>query len=91
MVTQNVVLTDQQKELIDRLVADGRFQNASEAIRAGVRLLEEREEALIALREHLSESIAQAERGEFAEGTGEEVIRRAFARARARYEAECES
>ena len=91
MVTQNVVLTDQQKELIDRLVADGRFQNASEAIRAGVRLLEEREEALIALREHLSESIAQAERGEFAEGTGEEVIRRAFDRARARYEAECES
>ncbi|MFW5739925.1 MAG: type II toxin-antitoxin system ParD family antitoxin, partial [Myxococcota bacterium] len=44
MATRNVVLTDRQSELIDRLVASGRYQNASEALRAGLRLLE-REEA----------------------------------------------
>lgn len=35
MPTRNVVLTDAQSELVDRLVASGRFQNASEALRAG--------------------------------------------------------
>ena len=44
MVTRNVVLTDTQSDLVDRLVASGRYQNASEALRAGLRLLE-REEA----------------------------------------------
>ena len=88
MVTQNVVLTDQQKELIDRLVADGRFQNASEAIRAGVRLLEAEEGALQALRERLSLSVAQAERGEFVEGTPEEIFARAMERAKARVASE---
>ena len=89
MTTRNVVLTDHQNEVIDGIVRKGRYQNASEAIRAGVRLLEKEETALEALRDHLSESIAQAERGEFAEGSGEEVIKRSFARARARYEAKC--
>ena len=88
MVTQNVVLTDQQKELIDRLVADGRYQNASEAIRAGVRLLEAEESALQELRERLARSIAQAERGEFVPGTPEEIFDRAMARAKARVAAE---
>ena len=44
MVTRNVVLTETQSELVDRLVAAGRYQNASEALRAGLRLVE-REEA----------------------------------------------
>lgn len=91
MATRNVVLTEQNDEFIDSIVASGRFQNASEAMRAGLRLLETEETALQALRAHLEESIGQAERGEFVEGTGEEVIRRAFARARARHDAKCES
>lgn len=90
MATRNVVLTEQQDQLVNDLVSSGRYQNASEALRAGLRLLEREEAGLDALRERLSESIAQAHRGEFAEGTGEEVIRRAFANARARYEAKCE-
>lgn len=45
--TYNVVLTDSQSELIDRLVASGRYQNASEAMRAGLRLLGREEEAAV--------------------------------------------
>ncbi|RAR63921.1 antitoxin ParD1/3/4 [Paraburkholderia unamae] len=44
MPTRNVVLTDHQAHLIDSLVNSGRFQNASEVLRAGLRLIE-REEA----------------------------------------------
>jgi antitoxin ParD1/3/4 len=44
MPTRNVVLTDHQSEFVDALVASGRYQNASEAMRSGLRLLE-REEA----------------------------------------------
>lgn len=44
MATRNVVLTDTQTDLVDRLVTSGRFQNASEVLRAGLWLLE-REEA----------------------------------------------
>ncbi len=86
MGTRNIVLTDHQDELINSLVTSGRFQNASEALRAGLRLLEEEEAGLQALRNHLSKSIAQAERGEFVDGTPEEIFARAFERARARHE-----
>jgi antitoxin ParD1/3/4 len=44
MPTRNVVLTEHQANLIDSLVSSGRFQNASEVLRAGLRLVE-REEA----------------------------------------------
>lgn len=43
MRTRNVVLTDHQAELIDNLVESGRFQNASEVLREGMRLVEKRE------------------------------------------------
>lgn len=36
MATRNVVLTDTQSDLIDRLVASGRYQNASGAVRLAV-------------------------------------------------------
>ena len=41
MVTRNVVLTETQDQLVQALVASGRYQNASEAMRAGLRLLEQ--------------------------------------------------
>ena len=37
MVTRNVVLTDTQDQLVQALVASGRYQNVSEAMRAGLR------------------------------------------------------
>ena len=43
MPTRNVVLTEYQADLIDRLVISGRYQNASEVLREGLRLIEERE------------------------------------------------
>jgi antitoxin ParD1/3/4 len=43
MPTRNVVLTDHQEQLIESLVDTGRFQNASEVLRDGLRLVEDRE------------------------------------------------
>ena len=43
MPTRNVVLTDHQADLVERLVASGRYQNASEVLREGLRLIESRE------------------------------------------------
>jgi antitoxin ParD1/3/4 len=82
MATRNVVLTDQQSDLVDWLVASGRYQNASEALRAGLRLLEREESELSALRDWLSTGLNDARRGDFAEGSGEDAIRRAFSSAR---------
>ena len=43
MPTRNVVLSDHQQELVETLVQSGRYQNASEVLREGLRLIEERE------------------------------------------------
>jgi antitoxin ParD1/3/4 len=82
MPTRNVVLTDSQTDLIERLIADGRYQNASEALRAGLRLLEREEAEMTVLRERLAAGLDEARSGALAEGTGEDAIRRAFAAAR---------
>lgn len=83
MVTRNVVLTETQDQLVQALVASGRYQNVSEAMRAGLRLLEQEETQIAGLREGLLEGLAQAKAGEFAEGSGEDAVRRAFRKARA--------
>ncbi|MBC7152738.1 MAG: type II toxin-antitoxin system ParD family antitoxin [Rhizobium sp.] len=82
MPTRNVVLTDSQTDLIERLIADGRYQNASEALRAGLRLLEREEAEMTALRNRLAAGLDEARSGALAEGSGEDAIRRAFAAAR---------
>ena len=82
MVAKNINLTNAQSSLIDQLVESGRYQNASEALRAGLRLLEREEKEISALRNRLSSGLAQARAGELAEGSGEDAIRRAFAAAR---------
>jgi antitoxin ParD1/3/4 len=82
MPTRNVVLTDSQTDLIERLIADGRYQNASEALRAGLRLLEREEAEMTALRARLAAGLEEARAGVLAEGSGEDAIRRAFAAAR---------
>jgi antitoxin ParD1/3/4 len=43
MPTRNVVLTDYQADLVERLVSSGRYQNASEVLREGLRLVEDQE------------------------------------------------
>lgn len=84
MATRNVVLTDQQEDLIRQLVMSGRYQNASEAVRAGLRLLEQEELAVTDLRVRVREGLDQARTGDLAPGDGPEAVRRAFAAARAR-------
>lgn len=82
MATRNVVLTNTQSNLVDQLVASGRYQNASEALRAGLRLLEREESELGALRARLKSGLEEARRGDLTEGSGEDAIRRAFSGAR---------
>jgi antitoxin ParD1/3/4 len=43
VATRNVVLSQHQHELVESLVASGRYQNASEVLREGLRLLEHQE------------------------------------------------
>lgn len=55
------VITPHFERLIDRFIASGRFNNKSEVIRAGLRLLEEHEaKASSASREDLSSIIQTA-------------------------------
>ncbi len=42
MPTRNVVITQHQSEMIESLVESGQYQNASEVLREGLRLVEER-------------------------------------------------
>lgn len=86
MPTRNIVLTPQQDTFIAELLRGGDYQNASEAIREGLRLLKrqtEQQGAVIeGLRNGVIESLGQAARGEFAEGGAEDVVKRAFQHAR---------
>ncbi|MCL2455133.1 MAG: type II toxin-antitoxin system ParD family antitoxin [Micrococcales bacterium] len=43
MPTRNVVLTDHQQQFLESMLASGRYQNASEVLREGLRLVEQRE------------------------------------------------
>ena len=43
MPTRNVVLTDHHEKVIAALVESGRYQNASEVLREGLRMIEQRE------------------------------------------------
>lgn len=69
MPTRNVVLTDHQADLVERLVDSGRYQNASEVLREGLRLIEDREAEdkarLKALRDAARIGIADIEAGRF--------------------------
>lgn len=69
MPTRNVVLTEHQAELVERLVREGRYQNASEVMREGLRLVEDKEEdaraRVKALREAARIGIADIENGRY--------------------------
>jgi antitoxin ParD1/3/4 len=71
MPTRNVVLTEHQEKVIEALVGSGRYQNASEILREGLRLVEQRaaEDAakLEVLREAAGVGFGALDRGEFKE------------------------
>jgi antitoxin ParD1/3/4 len=69
MPTRNIVITDHQAGLLERPVRSGRYQNASEVLREGLRLVEspdvEEGARLKALREAARIGIADARAGRF--------------------------
>jgi antitoxin ParD1/3/4 len=69
MPTRNVVLTDHHEKVIETLVGSGRYQNASEVLREGLRLVEEHEALEAAKLELLREAVrlgaADLEAGRF--------------------------
>ena len=82
MPTRNVVLTAHQDHLVDQLVTSGRYQNASEVLREGLRLIERRESEddlrLQALRQAANVGIADIEAGAFDTFDSPEVLRNHF-------------
>lgn len=79
MATRNVVLTDHQQKFIDGLVSSGRYQNASEVLREGIRLVERREsedkDRLKNLREAARLGISDIEAGRFRDFNASEDLR----------------
>lgn len=71
MATHNVVVPKPMEQSIDDLVNTGRYQNFSEVVRAGLRMLLEHEAAesarLDALRNATSVGIMQIEAGQYEE------------------------
>jgi len=51
----SISLGDHFESFVDKKVSTGRFKNASEVIRAGLRLLEEEEEKFVALKKAIEE------------------------------------
>ncbi|CAN7717028.1 type II toxin-antitoxin system ParD family antitoxin [Agrobacterium sp. SHOUNA12C] len=77
MPTRNVVLTDHHEAVIDKLVKSGRYQNASEVLRDGLRLVEQRDALdvvkLEALREAARVGFSDIESGRFADVNDDEL------------------
>jgi len=80
MPTRNVVLTDHQAALVEQLVASGRYQNASEVLREGLRMIERRESEesarLAALQEAARIGIADIDAGRFRSFDGPDALDR---------------
>ncbi len=71
MPTKNVNLSEQQARFVRRSIGQGRFRNASEVVRAGLRLLEQRDKEeklkLAALRRMATGAFAEIDQGRFQE------------------------
>jgi antitoxin ParD1/3/4 len=71
MPTRNISLTSEQDAFVDKVVKTGEYQNASEAIRDALRVLQQRrrEEALKlkALRMQIKDGVKAFQRGDFIE------------------------
>ena len=77
----NVSLGQKWEEFVDKKVSSGDFQTASEVLREGLRLLEERDllkrisvSSMAELKQKLMEGVASLERGEGVDG--EEAFKR---------------
>ena len=82
MPTRNVVLSDHLASLVVRLVESGRYQNASEVMREGLRLVErqemEHEIYLKAMREASEHGIADIAAGRYRSFDTAEALRQSL-------------
>lgn len=80
MPTRNVVITQRQAKLIQKLVSSGRYQNASEVLREGLRLIESRDAQdrakLKALRDAVQVGIDDMEAGRYRAFEAPQSLRR---------------
>jgi len=71
MPTRNISLTAEQDAFVEKVVKDGEYQNASEAVRDALRLLQQRrrEDALKLemLRAQIKAGVDELDRGDFVE------------------------
>ena len=64
----SVTLGNHFSEFVDEKIEAGRFESTSEAVRAGLRLLEQQEAQIDLLRKKLAKGEAQLDRGEGVDG-----------------------
>ena len=78
MPTRNIVLTDYQAHFVENLVVSGRYQNVSEVLREGLRLIERRETEdalrLAALKNAVALGISDIEAGRFSSFDAKEAL-----------------
>jgi antitoxin ParD1/3/4 len=78
MPTRNIELTDHFDRFVEDQLASGRYQDASEVLRDGLRLLERQtrvdEEKLTVLRKLVSDGLEALDRGEAITLTGEDEL-----------------
>lgn len=72
----NVTITPELEAFIDRAVESGRFSSKSEAVAAGLRLLEEREAKFQALKRDIEIGMASPSAGLFDQAAAEDIKRR---------------
>ncbi|PCH94001.1 MAG: type II toxin-antitoxin system ParD family antitoxin [Gammaproteobacteria bacterium] len=82
MPTRNVVLSQHQEDFLGDLVSSGTYQNASEVLREGLRMLENkvkrRSIELANIQAGLLTGLDQIEHNQFAVDDGNQAIEQAF-------------
>ena len=78
----NVSLTSELEKFVDGKVESGLYNNASEVVREGLRLLKEHDEIRLKWREQIERGWLQAQAGTFVDGS--EVFRKAVVRIKQR-------
>ncbi|ATQ41749.1 type II toxin-antitoxin system ParD family antitoxin [Caulobacter mirabilis] len=61
----NVSLTPELEAFVEQAVKSGRYGSASEAVREGLRLLQEREAKFLRLKKDIEDGLASGDAGEF--------------------------
>ena len=88
MASRNISLTDHHDALIEAKIQAGEYANASEVVREGLRLIQERDQELAArvdaIKSRVAVGLEQAARGEFVEGSVNEIRERIRLRAEER-------